>query len=249
MEIDASRSSPAQTPGRQGWRVDRVVWHHTGGGSVAGALNWVTRPGADAGYHYLVDEGGRIFRVTPEGNTSWHAGNWQMNLRSIGICHPVNGGGEATRRASVALTADICRRFGFPADGNHILPHRAIVPTACPGSLPMAEWISLVASGLTPRPPLEEGEEEEVSLQIVTRHADGSPNDLLQLIRRTGQARWFVANNAWWSNIPGSWAEITCWRDSNGTANCVGIGTDGNQYHVAFGPGGSWLGPWQQTNV
>ncbi|MBO0702045.1 MAG: N-acetylmuramoyl-L-alanine amidase [Actinobacteria bacterium] len=246
MQIDTSHTSPAQTPGRQGVRVDRIVWHHTGGGSVAGALNFVTRPGSQVSYHYLVDEAGRIFRVVPEQNTSWHAGTWAMNLRSIGICHPVDGGGTATRLASVALTADICRRFAIPVDGNHILPHRAIVPTACPGSLPMAEWIADVAREGVTGPP-QEDEEDEVSLQIIGTREDGAPNELLHLNRRTGQARWFAAFNSWSTPVPGSWLDILGWRGPDGTAHCLGIGTDGGQWHtqwVAGGPG--WQGPWRQ---
>jgi len=165
MLIHDRGPTPAQTPGRQGWRVDRVVWHHTGGGSVAGALSWVTRPGSNVGYHYLVDENGVIFRVASENNTAWHAGNWTWNLRSIGICHPVNGGGVATRNASVALTRDICRRWGISPSVHTIVPHRAIVPTLCPGSLPMNDWIHLVAHGGEVTPPEPRWKESSMILR------------------------------------------------------------------------------------
>ncbi|MBO0727605.1 MAG: N-acetylmuramoyl-L-alanine amidase [Acidimicrobiaceae bacterium] len=196
MQIDTSHTSPNQTPGRQGVRVDRIVWHHTGGGSVAGAINWVVRPESQVSYHYLVDESGRIFRVVPEQNTSWHAGNWTMNLRSIGICHPVNGGGAATRQSSVALARDICRRFGIPPDGGHIIPHRAVVPTACPGALPMAEWIALVAAP-EPAPP---------GLPL---HSGG--NGMIAILSSPTRADVFAVGSdgqVWWHAGPGTQAAL-----------------------------------------
>ena len=195
--------SPARTPGRQGVRVDRIVWHHIGAiGTVAGALSWVIRPGSQESYHYLIDEGGTIFRVVNEGDTSWHAGNWSMNLRSIGISHPPNGGGEATRRSSVALAQDICRRYGLAANGTTIIPHRAVVPTACPGSLPMAEWIAQVA-GQAPQPEPEPSREVESTMKQRIVATEQQQHFVYLVPVGNGAARLF---HRCWDHPSGTWS-------------------------------------------
>ncbi|MBO0706749.1 MAG: N-acetylmuramoyl-L-alanine amidase [Candidatus Dormibacteraeota bacterium] len=247
MQIDTSHTSPNQTPGRQGVRVDRIVWHHTGGGSVAAAISWVTRPESQVSYHYLVDEAGRIFRVVPEQNTSWHAGTWAMNLRSIGICHPVDGGGAPTRDSSVALARDICRRFGIPADGGHIIPHRAVVATACPGALPVAQWIALVAGGGEEPAPV--GGDDMRFFQRARRPDGGEDiyvlldnGQIVQTVQAGPPGQGSQALGV--GQLPGSFSALVDVGYWQGMAYVRGIGRDGALWQVSFRPGAAgWEGP------
>ena len=74
-----------------------------------------------------------------EDDTAYHAGVFSVNQRSIGIEHeagPAMPPTDALYTASAGLHADIARRYGLDlAVGTTVLPHHAIVPTECPGTL------------------------------------------------------------------------------------------------------------------
>lgn len=69
-------------------RIDHIVEHHSG--TLASARNNAThfarneRQGASA--HLFVDDiSEEIYQSVAEGDTAWHAGDRDMNCRSIGI--------------------------------------------------------------------------------------------------------------------------------------------------------------------
>ena len=66
--------------------IDRVVLHYTAGDGDTAENNGRFFQGADrnASAHYFVDEDTIVMSVR-EQDTAWHAGNWNMNCRSIGI--------------------------------------------------------------------------------------------------------------------------------------------------------------------
>ena len=68
--------------------IDRIVVHYTG--TTASARNNATyfarNEGQGASAHYFVDDiTPEIYQSVAEGDTAWHAGNWDMNCRAIGI--------------------------------------------------------------------------------------------------------------------------------------------------------------------
>lgn len=73
------------------WRshaIDRIVIHYAA--TLASARNNAIyysrneRQGSSA--HYFVDDiTDEIYQSVAEGDTAWHAGNWLMNCRSVGI--------------------------------------------------------------------------------------------------------------------------------------------------------------------
>lgn len=72
-----------------------------------------------------------------------------MNRRSIGLEH-LNATGapnwtisEATYKSSAKLIADICKRYNIPIDAKHIIPHKQVSATACPGGIDMAKLIRM----------------------------------------------------------------------------------------------------------
>ena len=142
--------SPANTPGYSRMKIDHVVIHHNATTNKANALaTWLTTGSAQTSAHYecTPDE---IIGCVEEERSAWHAGTKAMNQRSIGIEH-LNATGapgwtvaEATLKNSARLCADICKRYGIPIDASHIIPHKAVVSTACPGGINMSHYIDLV---------------------------------------------------------------------------------------------------------
>ena len=116
--------------GREGLDPDRIVIHHWGadGQSHDGVVDFFTRgPGSGTSAHYVVS-GGRITQICHDYDTAYHAGNWQINLRSIGIeCRP-----EATEE-DLRTVAELVRRIRSEWGNLPLTVHSDYYPTACPG--------------------------------------------------------------------------------------------------------------------
>ena len=106
--------------------------------------------------HYGIGyEGGAIERYVPETSTAWHAGNWPVNQRSIGIENEDRGEYDSPRPTALyvsvgALVADIARRrpeiplvLVEDTERPGILPHRVAFNTHCPGTLDVPLIIGL----------------------------------------------------------------------------------------------------------
>lgn len=122
-------NAPAHTKGRQGNKLTEIVIHHYGDDSATydSSLGWLIRRGATTSAHYVVDAGKVACIVSPE-DTAYHAGNWPVNLRSVGIeNHPIWT--PERERTLVELCADLHETYGnlrYSCHGDHSL-------TACPG--------------------------------------------------------------------------------------------------------------------
>ena len=140
--------SPNFTQSRSGKKIDRLVLHW-----IVGKLNVADKVFQDTvrntSAHYGIGNE-IVHQYVNESDTAYHAGSWEVNLRSIGIEH--EGGpnlpiSDATYNTSAKLVADICKRYNIPLDRQHILKHQEIVPTQCPGTLDIdriiAEAISI----------------------------------------------------------------------------------------------------------
>src|SRR3990167_11517407 len=74
--------------GRDGRKVEFVIIH-TIVGSVASAIATFQKPDRIASAHYVIGANRQVAMVKEE-NTAYHAGNFDINLRSIGIEHEDN---------------------------------------------------------------------------------------------------------------------------------------------------------------
>lgn len=124
--------------------IDRVVIHWMAG-TLAGtdAQFQKKTPGSSA--HYGIEDR-NIHQYVKEENVAYHAGNYAMNQRSIGIEHsaaPDRLASEETYQTSAELVADICKRYSIPLDRTHILKHSEIKPTQCPGTIDLDKIIQL----------------------------------------------------------------------------------------------------------
>lgn len=146
------RTSPNRTGGRGGRRIDRVVYHHTGGNFDA-SLNWVLNPASQVSYHYMINQGGQVWRTVPEGDTAWANGTWDMNQRAISICADTSNWPAAMRDSFVELTREVCRRYTLAVNRTTVIRHREVPGhpgTSCPGTLPIDEWVAIAAGGSPP---------------------------------------------------------------------------------------------------
>lgn len=98
--------------------IDRIVIHYKA--TLASARNNAIyfsrneRQGSSA--HYFVDDiTDEIYQSVAEGDTAWHAGNWLMNCRSIGI--EVASAGEDYSEVEVGklarLVQTLMKRYGI----------------------------------------------------------------------------------------------------------------------------------------
>ena len=124
--------------------IDRVVIHVVQG-SYATALKVFKNPGHGAAAHYVVRKDGHVAQMIRELDVAFHAGNRDMNERSIGIEHEgfVDRPQDFTAAmyaGSARLTADICSRYGIPVDREHIIGHVEVEGTDHTDPGPHWDW-------------------------------------------------------------------------------------------------------------
>ena len=133
--------------GRAGERIDLIVIHVTQGNKTATA-RWFASPKAGVSAHYLVTQEGEVWRFVRETDTAFHAGVYEVDLRSVGIEHEGVGvnyaPNEAQLAASVKLARAICERWGLSPNDATIRPHRVFRATICPADFPMEAYINMV---------------------------------------------------------------------------------------------------------
>jgi hypothetical protein len=110
--------------------IRRIVIHVTEGG-FWGSVRWLRNEHAHASSHFVVSRSGRIVQLVHLSDIAWHAGNWRMNVQSVGIEHEgwtddPAGFTEAQYRASARLTAYLARRSLLPIDRAHLIGHAQV---------------------------------------------------------------------------------------------------------------------------
>jgi N-acetyl-anhydromuramyl-L-alanine amidase AmpD len=108
--------------------IDKIVIHVTQG-SWSSAVNWFQNPNAQVSAHFVVrSRDGRIAQCLGASDIGWHAGNWKVNTRSIGIEHEgyvddKSWFTEEMFRSSAKLVAYLHGQWGIPLDRDHIIGH------------------------------------------------------------------------------------------------------------------------------
>ncbi|WP_435611925.1 N-acetylmuramoyl-L-alanine amidase [Streptomyces sp. bgisy159] len=121
-------------PASQG--IDYIVIHDTEGG-WEGVLKMVQDPTYVSWQYSLRSTDGHIAQHVKAKDVAWHAGNWYVNAKSIGLEHegflaqPDAWYTEAMYRASARLVRHLAATYGIPLDRQHILGHDTVPgPTA-----------------------------------------------------------------------------------------------------------------------
>ncbi|MFD2081165.1 N-acetylmuramoyl-L-alanine amidase [Actinopolymorpha cephalotaxi] len=124
-------------------KVRYIVIHSTEG-SYAGTINLVQDPTYVSWHYTLRDSDGHIAQHVPTKDVAWHAGNWYVNAKSIGLEHE----GYAARgdwftevmyRNSASLVRYLAAKYDIPLDRQHILGHDN-VPGITPANVAGMHW-------------------------------------------------------------------------------------------------------------
>ena len=137
------------TRGRGGNNVEYLVIHYTGGAKTAeGAAEANTiyfgrEANLGASAHYFVDDGYTIWQSVSESDTAWHAGNWAINQRSIGIEVCTAGAfTEAEIERLTWLVRHLMAKYSIPAE--RIIRHYDASGKLCPAHyIDGARWQEL----------------------------------------------------------------------------------------------------------
>lgn len=126
--------------------VDTIVEHHTVGNwdSAVDTLSGKTARRASA--HFLVGRDGRVAQLVSLADIAWHAGNWNWNVRSVGIEHEhyqVGGRWTDWTDEQLEASARLHRWLMERMKTVTIKRHREVSdePTSCPLDLPVEEIV------------------------------------------------------------------------------------------------------------
>ena len=109
----------------------RSVVVHVTEGAFWGSVRWLKNPRAHASSHFIVARSGKIVQLVHISDIAWHAGNWKVNVGSVGIEHEgftygPGGFTAAQYEHSARLTAWLARRALMPIDRDHIIGHAQV---------------------------------------------------------------------------------------------------------------------------
>ncbi|KKD06835.1 N-acetylmuramoyl-L-alanine amidase [Streptomyces sp. WM6386] len=108
--------------------IKYIVIHDTEG-TWEGVLNLVQDPTYVSWQYTLRSTDGHVAQHVKAKDVAWHAGNWYVNAKSIGLEHegfladPDAWYTEAMYRSSARLVKYLAKKYGIPLDRQHILGH------------------------------------------------------------------------------------------------------------------------------
>lgn len=111
--------------------IKYIVVHDTEGG-WEGVLDLVQDPTYVSWQYTLRSTDGHIAQHVKAKDVAWHAGNWYVNAKSIGLEHegflanPDAWYTEAMYRSSARLVRYLAAKYGVPLDRQHILGHDTV---------------------------------------------------------------------------------------------------------------------------
>lgn len=93
------------------------------------------------GYHWLIRENGTCEHILKDEYIGWHAGNWDINTRSIGICIDDDLSNKSPAESVLTVITELISKRYPGISTDHIIGHRDANPqTVCPGQLFRSEW-------------------------------------------------------------------------------------------------------------
>ncbi|MFK4188113.1 N-acetylmuramoyl-L-alanine amidase [Streptomyces sparsogenes] len=117
--------------------IDYIVIHDTEG-TWDVCLKLIKDPTYVSWQYTLRSADGHIAQHLALKDVGWHAGNWYVNAKSIGVEHeafltsPDAWYTEAMYRSSARLVRYLARKYGIPLDRQHILGHDNVPGTTTP---------------------------------------------------------------------------------------------------------------------
>jgi hypothetical protein len=117
-------------------KIDYIIIHDTEGG-WQGVLNLVQDPTYVSWQYTMRSSDGHTWQHVKANDVAWHAGNWYVNMHSIGIEHEGFAAQGATwyteslYRNSAKLVSYLAAKNNIPLDRAHIIGHDQV-----PGTIP-----------------------------------------------------------------------------------------------------------------
>ncbi|MFJ4468262.1 N-acetylmuramoyl-L-alanine amidase [Streptomyces sp. NPDC089424] len=114
--------------------IDYIVVHDTEG-AWEGVLDMVQDPTYVSWNYSLRSTDGHIAQHVKAKDVAWHAGNWYVNAKSVGLEHegfltsPDAWYTEAMYRSSARLVKYLAKKYDIPLDRQHILGHDTVPGT------------------------------------------------------------------------------------------------------------------------
>ncbi|MFD5568618.1 N-acetylmuramoyl-L-alanine amidase [Streptomyces cadmiisoli] len=131
-EGDYGNHDKGQRPASQS--IEYIVVHDTEG-AWEGVLDMVQDPTYVSWQYSLRSTDGHIAQHVKAKDVAWHAGNWFVNAKSIGLEHegflasPDAWYTEAMYRSSARLVKYLAKKYDIPLDRQHILGHDTVPGT------------------------------------------------------------------------------------------------------------------------
>lgn len=122
--------------------TDMIVIHHTGNDEddnlSAKRINEIHQGNGWAciGYHYVIRKNGTIEIGRPHWTVGAHAYGENYHTIGIHLCGNFNLADPtpAQIESAAMLLANVCTDYGLSIDNQHIVGHRDLMSTACPGN-------------------------------------------------------------------------------------------------------------------
>lgn len=145
LDIDADELRARRT-------TDQIVIHHTGNptdddlsaaeiDASHKAQGW-----ACIGYHYVIRKDGTVEQGRPHWTIGAHAFGENKHTIGIHVCGNFEIGEptDAQIESTAMLLANLCTDYGLTIDCDHIVGHRELMSTACPGSNLFAQMDEII---------------------------------------------------------------------------------------------------------
>lgn len=158
--------------------VDHLLIHYSATKASAknNAIYFSRNEGQGASAHLFVDDiSEEIYQSVRFEDTAWHAGNWAMNCRSIGI-EVVSAGEDFSKVEQEKLrwlVSTLMERYGIPA--SNVIRHYDVTGKICPAPyIEASKWAALksyitgaAASAPSAKPSAPSGDVTEVALRVI----------------------------------------------------------------------------------
>ena len=122
-------------------KTDMIVIHHTGNptdddlSATEIHASHKAQGWSGIGYHYVVRKDGSIEEGRPHWTIGAHAVGDNGHTIGIHLCGNFEIGQPTSKQieAAAMLLANVCDDYGLPIDAAHVVGHRDLDSTACPG--------------------------------------------------------------------------------------------------------------------